>query len=82
MAGPPRRAIAKNAKDRLAALKDRLAVLNGWMSDMKAGQQLIFSFKPGVGVTVDVNGTAKGTIKGDNFVDALFLIWLGNPPNS
>jgi hypothetical protein len=74
---------AKNAKERLPTLEERIAMLNGWMADMKVGRRLIFSFKPGVGVTINVNGTARGTIKGDNFAGALFSIWLGaDPPNS
>jgi len=43
---------------------------------------MIFSFKPGTGVQVSVNGVAKGTIKGDDFAKALLSIWLGpEPPN-
>jgi len=73
---------AKNAKGQLPALKERIAMLNGWMADMKTGQRLTFSFRPGVGVQVNVNGTEKGTIKGDDFARALLSIWLGaEPPN-
>lgn len=73
---------ANNAKGQLPALKDRIAMLNGWMSDIKTGQRMIFSFKPGVGVTVSVNGAVKGTIKGDDFARTLLSIWLGaDPPN-
>ena len=73
---------ARNAKEQLAALKDRITILNGWMGDMKTGQRLTFVFKPGVGVQVDVNGTAKGTIDGDDFAKAFLSIWLGaEPPN-
>jgi hypothetical protein len=71
----------KNAKGQLAALKDRIATLNGWMTDMKTGQRLIFSFRPGAGVQVNVNGVEKGMIKGDDFGKALLSIWLGAPPN-
>jgi Chalcone isomerase-like len=74
---------ANNAKGQLPALKDRIAMLNGWMTDIKAGQRLIFGFRPGVGVTVDVNGAVKGTIKGDDFARTLLSIWLGaDPPNT
>jgi hypothetical protein len=73
---------AENAKDRLSALQDRMAILDDWMTGMNVGQRLTFSFKPGAGVTVVVNGAAKGTIKGDDFARALFSIWLGDhPPN-
>jgi hypothetical protein len=66
----------------LSAFKDHLTMLEGWMTDMKTGQRLVFIHKPGAGVQVDVNGIVKGTIKGDDFAKAFFSIWLGaNPPN-
>jgi hypothetical protein len=71
----------KNAKAELAALKERITMLNGWMTDIKTGQRLTFVYTPGAGVQVDVNGTVKGTIKGDDFARAFFSIWLGDPPN-
>ena len=73
---------AANAKDRLPALKERIGKLKGWMADMKSGQRLTFTHKPGAGVEVDVNGTVKGTVKGDDFATAFLSIWLGaQPPN-
>jgi hypothetical protein len=66
---------------RLAAFKDHLETLKGWMMDMKTGQRLTFDYKPTAGVQVDVNGTAKGTIAGDDFAKALFSIWLGAKPS-
>ena len=73
---------ATNAKDRLPALKERIGKLKGWMADMKSGQRLTFTHKPGAGVEVDVNGTVKGTIEGDDFAPAFLAIWLGaQPPN-
>ena len=72
----------KNSKSQLPALKDRIAMLNGWMSDVKTAQRMTFIVKPGAGVQVDVNGAAKGTIKGDDFAKAFLSIWLGaEPPN-
>jgi chalcone isomerase-like protein len=71
----------KNAKGELPALKDRIATFNGSMADMKTGQRITLVHKPGAGVEVNVNGAAKGTIKGDDFAKALFAIWLGDPPN-
>ncbi|MGH7167945.1 MAG: chalcone isomerase family protein, partial [Candidatus Methylomirabilales bacterium] len=68
--------------DRLPALKERIGKLKGWMADMKTGQRLTFTHKPGAGVEVDVNGTVKGTIEGDDFATAFLSIWLGaQPPN-
>ena len=72
----------KNAKGELPALKERIATLNGWMTDVKTGQRLSFVHKPGAGIQVNVNGTVKGTIKGDDFAKAFLSIWLGgDPPN-
>ena len=72
----------KNAKAQLPALKDRIAMLNGWMADVKTGQRIVFTFKPGTGVEVKGGGTSMGTIKGDDFGKALLSIWLGGePPN-
>jgi hypothetical protein len=72
-----------NAKEQLAALKERIAMLKSWMVDMKSGQRLTFIHKPGAGIQVEVNGTVKGMIKGDDFATAFLSIWLGpHPPNA
>ena len=72
----------KNSKEQLPALKDRIAMLNGWMADAKTGERLTFTLKPGAGVSVNVNGAVKGTVKGDDFSKAFLSIWLGaDPPN-
>jgi hypothetical protein len=72
-----------NAKSELPALKERIETFKGLMADMSKGQRLRFVYKPGAGTSVDVNGTVKGTIAGDDFAQALFSIWLGpRPPNA
>jgi hypothetical protein len=72
---------ARSAKGQLPALQQRIAALEEWMPDLQSGQQMTFIFKPGTGVQVDVGGTVKGTIPGDDFAKAFLSIWLGNPPN-
>src|SRR5258706_3784309 len=62
-----REGFEKNAKDQLPALKERIAMLNGWMADVKSGERLTFIHKLGAGIQVDVNGTVKGIVKGDDF---------------
>ena len=72
----------KNAKGQLPALKERIAELNGWMTDVKTGDRLTFIHKPGAGIQVDVKGATKGIVKGDDFAKAFLSIWLGaDPPN-
>jgi hypothetical protein len=74
---------ARNAQAELPALQARIAQLQAWMSDVKAGQRLSFVRRPGAGVQVDVNGTVKGVIAGDDFSRAFLSIWLGAmPPNA
>ena len=65
-----------------AGLEERVARLNGWMTDMKTGQRLIFVRLPHSGVQITVNGVQKGLIEGADFSRALLAIWLGaTPPN-
>jgi len=71
---------ADNAKAQLPALKERIEQLNGWMVTLKRGQELTFTYKPGVGIEVDVNGTVQGTVEGEDFATAFFAIWLGARP--
>ena len=72
-----------NAKDQIPALRDRIELLRGWMTDMKSGEQMAFTHVPGTGIQVDVAGTTRGTVKGDDFARAFLSIWLGaHPPNS
>ena len=71
------------AGNQSAALKERVARLNTWMSDMKTGQRLTFVRRPNSGVQVSVNGVQKGTLEGEDFARAFVSIWLGpTPPNS
>jgi hypothetical protein len=72
-----------NAKGELPALKERIETFKGLMADMKVGERIVMSHKPGAGVRVAVKGAAKGTIAGDDFARALLAIWLGpRPPNA
>jgi hypothetical protein len=65
-----------------AALAERIARFNTWMSDMRSGQRLTFVRLPHSGVQVSLNGVPKGTIEGEDFSRALMSIWLGaTPPN-
>jgi len=73
---------AQNAKAQVPALKERIEQFKGWMADMKSGQHMTLTHKPGAGIEVDVNSKVQGTITGDDFARALLAIWLGpKPPN-
>lgn len=72
----------KNAADQVPALKDRIEKIKSFTKDMKTGQRLTFTYKPGTGIVVDIDGEVMGTVEGDDFSKAFLSIWLGpNPPN-
>jgi hypothetical protein len=71
-----------NAADGLDALKPRIDQLNGMMQDIGEGDVMTFTYLPGQGTEVAVNGTVKGTVEGADFGRELLAIWLGEPPNS
>ena len=78
---PPAPQAAKLAK----ASKQAKAPLAGCTSASRcsrAGWRLTFLHKPGAGVQVEVNGTVKGLIKGDDFATAFLSIWLGHHPSN
>ena len=65
-----------------AALKPRIATLDGWIEDIRAGESMSFIGIPGRGVEFRLAGRPKGILEGEDFSRALLAIWLGeHPPN-
>ena len=52
------------------------------MQDFREGNTLTFSYVPGKGTEVVVDGEARGVIEGSDFGMALISIWLGDPPDA
>lgn len=72
----------KNAANEIPVLKDRIEKIKGFTKDMKTGQKLSFTYKPGDGIKVDIDGALIGIVEGDDFAKAFLSIWLGpEPPN-
>jgi len=72
----------RNSASALPALHERIDRFNAWIPSMAKGESLAFSYLPTRGIEVNVNGSIKGIIAGDDFATALFSIWLGpHPPN-
>jgi hypothetical protein len=63
-----------------AALKSRVETFIGFFGDMKEGDQIKMEMVPDEGTTVTLNGQEKGKIEGDDFAEALLLVWLGSAP--
>jgi hypothetical protein len=62
------------------AVKADVEKFKSWMSDLVAGQEIVATYEPGKGTAVEVAGQEKGTIPGDEFMRALWSVWLGPHP--
>jgi Chalcone isomerase-like len=70
-----------NSPNDMPQLTVRLIRFVSEIPDLKDGQRLSVTYVPGEGTTVVVDaGTAKTTIEGKDFADALFRVWLGDHP--
>jgi hypothetical protein len=75
--------LQNNSPDKAASLKGSFDTLCTYMEDMEKGSKMSFTYVPGQGTSVSVNGKAKGTIAGKDFGDAMFACWIGyRPPNA
>jgi hypothetical protein len=63
-----------------ARLESRIAYHNGLYDDIAPGDRVSLTYIPAVGTQLEINGTTKGTIKGADFAQALFSMWLGEKP--
>jgi hypothetical protein len=73
--------LEKNCDKDCADVKDAYEKLKKYMSDMKTGDTMAFTFMPD-GVQVDLQGNKAGVIPGDRFSKILLSTWLGDhPPN-
>ena len=69
-----------NTPNHSLELKNQFDTLCFWMEEMKNGEKLVFTYRPGKGTEVNVKGKVKGTIEGKAFADALFACWIGPKP--
>ncbi len=61
----------------LLAKLDRVAPA---LADMKKGSEMVVTYTPGQGTTVEAAGGASVTVEGKDFADAMFRNWLGSHP--
>ncbi|MGB0123888.1 MAG: chalcone isomerase family protein [Silvibacterium sp.] len=71
-----------NAPDAEKTMKADINQLLGALDSVKVGDQMVFTYVPGTGTTLTINGNQKVTIAGSTFGPVLFAVWLGpKPPN-
>jgi hypothetical protein len=59
---------------------DRITQFTSLIPDVKRGDTLSITWRPGTGIDVALNGKARGTVPGDDFARALFTVWFGPRP--
>jgi len=69
-----------NTPDAKETMKTEIEQFLGALEPAKEGDQLIFSYVPGVGATFTIDGKDKLTIAGTAFGQMLFSVWLGPKP--
>lgn len=62
------------------AIEARVKTFIDFFGDMKEEDVVEMTLVPGKGTTVVLNGVTKGTIKGDDFAEALLKVWVGDEP--
>ena len=70
----------KNAGDKLPGLQQRLDTFTAAIPDLKKGDELVLTYVPGKGTTIESKGGQKISVEGKDFSDALFSVWLGKSP--
>lgn len=74
--------LTNNSPAASSEVKDGFKKLEQWTADMEEGHKMTFTYSPGQGTEVAVQGVAKGSNAGKGFADAIFACWLGpEPPN-
>jgi hypothetical protein len=74
--------LTANSPGAAAEVNEGFKKLEGWTADMEEGHKMSFTYQPGQGTEIAVQGAAKGSVAGKAFADAMFACWLGPaPPN-
>ena len=60
--------------------EDRIAGFAALIPDVRKGDTMSFTWRPGTGIEVALNGEARGSVPGDDFARALFVVWFGPDP--
>ena len=72
--------LADNTPNASPEVKTAFKTLSSWMEDMKDGQEIVLTYVPGIGTTVEVAGKNKGTLGGKAVADAILNTWIGAKP--
>ena len=72
-----------NSPDAKKTMKADIDRLLGALEPVNEGDQMVFTYVPGTGTTLAINGKDKLTVAAPAFGPVLFSVWLGpKPPNA
>jgi hypothetical protein len=81
LAGAWQEGLAANTPNASAEVRSAFETLASWMENVAKGDELVLTYVPGGGTTVQVKGQTKGTLGGGKPVaDALLATWIGPKP--
>ena len=61
-------------------LEPSIAEFTSLIPDVKNGDTMSFTWRPGVGLEVVMDEKVRGTVAGDEFARGLFTVWFGPDP--
>jgi hypothetical protein len=72
-----------NTPDARKTMKADIDQLLAALEPINSGDEMVYTYVPGTGTTLAINGKDKVTIAGPAFGQVLFSVWLGpKPPNA
>jgi hypothetical protein len=69
-------------EEKARSLMQELEIFNSFYRDVKAGQRYVFSYVPGHGLEMQLDGQVLGRVESTEFAAAYMSIWLGPIPVS
>jgi hypothetical protein len=64
----------------IARLRPQLDQINTLYEDIEPGDRYSLTYIPGIGTELALNGERKGVVRGAEFAEKYFAIWLGPKP--
>ena len=62
------------------SMEHSIAQFASFIPDVKEGDTMTFTWRPGVGLEVAMGDKVRGSVPGDDFARTLFTVWFGPEP--
>ncbi len=72
--------LEQNTPKAAPEVKKAFTTLCTWMEPIPKGHELVLTYVPGEGTTVEINGKSKGIVPGKATADAILATWIGPDP--